>query len=216
MHSSRFSVRRPALLGALSVILLGFTGCSAFDSISTHAQERPYTLGTRPRGGVQSPASSGSVPGTEITAIGDSVMLASSGALRESLPGIDIHAEESNQLADADDEIEALDARGQLRDVVVIGLGVNGVGDEQAARDAIAAAHGRRVVFVDVHGPAGYVPYVNDALRAVADSEGAVIAEWDEAISQQPDLLARDGIHPGDEGARLYARVVIDALDAAS
>ncbi len=209
MHSMRFSVRRAALAGAaMAVMLFGLAGCAAGDSVSAAAggsEAHP-----------QNDAPVSAVAGTQISAIGDSVMLASSEALRESLPGIDIHAEVSNQLADADDEIEALASEGRLRDVIVIGLGINGAGDEQAARDAITAAKGRHVVFVDVHGPRAYVPFINNALRTVANSDGAAVAAWDEAISQQPDLLARDGIHPGDAGARLYARVVIDALNSLS
>jgi len=42
-----------------------------------------------------------------------------------------------------------------------------------------------------------------------------VIADWASAIRPHADLLAGDGIHPGDSGGRIYATAVAQAIDAA-
>lgn len=160
-----------------------------------------------------SPTPAPIVDGTQITAVGDSVMLASSDALEREFPGIDVHAEVSNQLANADDQLRALEDAGQLRSVVIVGMGVNGVGGEQDVTDIIDVVGERRIVFVNAHGPRQYVASVNSGIAKAAErAPTAAVADWDAVISQRPELLARDDVHPGAEGAVLYADVIRDAL----
>jgi hypothetical protein len=49
------------------------------------------------------------------------------------------------------------------------------------------------------------------AIRHAAHAE---LANWDQAITGHTSLLWPDGIHPRPSGAKLYARVVLKAIQA--
>src|SRR5438067_89459 len=63
------------------------------------------------------------VSGSQVTAVGDSVMLASAAALEASLPGVYIDAKVDRQLATGLALVRSLAAAGRLRHVVVFSLG---------------------------------------------------------------------------------------------
>src|SRR5258708_14654677 len=65
------------------------------------------------------------IPGEKVTAIGDSVMGASAMALEAVLPGIYIDARPSRQMPAGLSVVRKLRISGQLRAVVVVGLGTN-------------------------------------------------------------------------------------------
>ncbi|WP_329309884.1 acyltransferase family protein [Streptomyces sp. NBC_01262] len=152
--------------------------------------------------------------GSEITAVGDSVMLASAGELERRFPGIDIDAVVGRQMLSAPDVLAALEASGRLRRAVVVGLGTNGdFGDESIERILRIAGPGRTVIFVNVHVRRSWASHVNATLAAgVRRHRGSALADWDTAISRFPDRLWGDGTHPRPSGARLYAEVVAGAL----
>ncbi len=152
--------------------------------------------------------------GDQITAIGDSVMLASAPELQAAFPGIQIDAVVSRQLAQAPAVLTTLMDAGTLRPVVLVGLGTNGpIGratlDE--LRTLVGPAH--QIVVVNVYAPRGWTDGVNAALTSFARQHRDVeLANWRDAIAGQLPLLARDQIHPGSEGGKIYAAVVRDAL----
>jgi len=157
----------------------------------------------------------GSVPGDQVTAVGDSVMLASAGGLMERLPGIDVDAEVSRPMRAGPGIIETLAADGRLRRYVVIALGTNGPVDHDAL-DRIAADLGpdRGLVLVNAYAPRDWIPGVNADLQAFAAARpGVVVADWAGAIASHEDLLAGDRIHPGAAGGRIFADTVAAAVD---
>lgn len=152
--------------------------------------------------------------GDQITAIGDSVMLASAPELQAAFPGIQIDAVVSRQLAQAPGLLTALMDAGTLRPTVLVGLGTNGPID-RATLDQLRALVGpaHEIVMVNVYAPRGWTDGVNTALTAFARQHRDVeLANWRDAIAGQLPLLARDQIHPGSEGGKVYAEVVRDAL----
>lgn len=152
--------------------------------------------------------------GDQITAIGDSVMLASATGLYEALPGIDIDAAVSRQLYAVPDIVAAKLSEGSLRDVIVIGLGTNGPIDV-AYLDRVREIAGpeRQVVLISVYAPRWWIPEVNRSLSLYALRHREVeLANWYSIIVDQTNLLARDHVHPGQAGGRLYASAVQDAL----
>ncbi|MBC7725020.1 MAG: acyltransferase family protein [Burkholderiaceae bacterium] len=152
--------------------------------------------------------------GDRITAIGDSVMLASAPELQNAFPGISIDAVVSRQLADAPALLASLQAQGTLRPVVLIGLGTNGPIDDvtlEGIRTELGAAH--EIVVVNVQAPRGWTDGVNAELTTFAGRHRDVeLANWRDAIAGNLSLLARDQIHPGGEGGAVYAAAVRDAL----
>lgn len=153
--------------------------------------------------------------GRDISAIGDSVMLASLPELSAALPGIAVDAEVSRGLGAGLEIVSGLDADGALRGVLVVGLGTNGpinVDDLESLRHLAGT---RPMVLVNAHGDREWIPGVNQLLAEFADSyRGVVVADWDTAVTGVPDALADDGIHPNQSGGDVYAQSIADALVA--
>jgi hypothetical protein len=90
------------------------------------------------------------VSGRSVTAVGDSVMVASAPALRKALPGISIDAMVGRQFSTGLQVIADLKARGLLRQIVVVGLGTNGTVTAGEIRQLFAEiGPGRRLVLVN-------------------------------------------------------------------
>lgn len=156
------------------------------------------------------------VSGDRVSAVGDSVMLASAQGLLDRLPGVQVDAAVSRSMWAGDDIVAALAAQGALRDYVVVGLGTNGPVDGgalQSVYDAIGP--GRSLVLVTASAPRDWIPGVNADLAAFAASHPRVmLADWSQAIAPHLDYLAGDQIHPGPTGGAVYADTVAGAVDA--
>jgi lysophospholipase L1-like esterase len=157
------------------------------------------------------------VSGDQVTAVGDSIMVASAAALNAAMPGIYIDAQVGRQMQSGLEAIQDLAAAGTLRHIVVIGLGTNGdvtAGQIRQLRQVIGPK--RDLVLVNTFGPMPWEHEVNAELDAAARQGGNVeLANWNKAIAADPSLLWPDGIHPQPSGAKLYARVVLAAARAA-
>ncbi len=152
--------------------------------------------------------------GRDISAVGDSVMLASLPELSAALPEISVDAAVSRGLGAGVGIMTELNDQGALRDVLVVGLGTNGpidVDDLEAIRQLAGV---RPLVLVNAHGERDWIPGVNQLLTDFADSyRGVVVADWESAVTGVPDALADDGIHPNPSGGELYAGCVQLALE---
>ncbi|NQX29587.1 acyltransferase family protein [Microbacteriaceae bacterium VKM Ac-2854] len=154
--------------------------------------------------------------GATVSAVGDSVMLASAPELQLGLPALTIDAAVSRQLSAAPDIVRALAATGGLRETLVIGLGTNGAIELETLeeiRDLIGP--NRRIVVVSVYAARPWTDEVNATLRAFDQAHRNVaLADWSTAIAPHPDLLADDGIHPGPTGGQIYTDCILAALSA--
>lgn len=150
------------------------------------------------------------IAGADITAIGDSVMLASAPALYERFPGIAVDAAVSRSSWAGPDIVDAAAAAGTLREHVVVALGTNGVVDEDVLQSiADIVGRNRDLVLVNAHAPRDWIAGVNSTLEEFAAvRSGVVVADWSGAIAPREDLLAGDRIHPGMAGGRVFAEVV--------
>jgi len=176
----------------------------------------PTATPTEAPDGEPLPPAAVSVPGDRVTAVGDSVMLASAGGLLTELPGVQIDAEVSRSMWAGSEIVDRLADQGALRDYVVVGLGTNGPVDTEALQDIYdKVGRGRTLVLVNAFAPRDWIDGVNRDLAAFAASHpGVVVADWSQAIGAHADLLAGDDIHPGEAGGRIYADTVTRAVDA--
>ncbi|HEX6523617.1 MAG TPA: acyltransferase family protein [Streptosporangiaceae bacterium] len=154
--------------------------------------------------------------GWQITAIGDSVMLASASALEAGMPGVYLDAKVGRQMQAGVQVVQGLAATGGLRRYVVVGLGTNGVispGEILQLRDAVGPH--RELILVNTFGPMSWESEVNNVLAAATWHKPDVeLVNWAQAIAPYPNLLWSDGIHPRPSGASLYARLVANAIRA--
>ena len=155
------------------------------------------------------------ITGDQITAVGDSVMLASAPALLARYPGIAIDAAVSRSMWSAPDILRDLAEQDALRSVVVIGLGTNGAISRESLREITGIVGSKRqLVLVDAHAPRDWIDDVNGDLRDFARGRGNVaVADWSGAIAGRTDLLAGDGVHPGPTAAEVYADAVAETVD---
>jgi hypothetical protein len=154
------------------------------------------------------------VGGKEITAIGDSVMLAAAPTLYEKFPGIYVDAQVSRSIYVAPGIIQNLLNRGKLRHVLVLALGTNGPID-RAVLDQIRDLAGpdRLMVVVNVQAPRYWTAGVNKTLSAFAlDYRNVELANWHDTIQPSLNVLAGDQIHFGSAGAVIFSKTIRDAL----
>lgn len=158
------------------------------------------------------------VSGRSVTAIGDSVMVASTPALEQDLPGIYVNAVVGRQFATGLQVLASLRQGGQLRHVVVFGLGTNGAVTASQISQLFAEIGPRRLlVIVNTFEDRPWEQAVNATLATAArDHPRVVLANWFAAIEHRTGLLWPDGIHPQPAGGVLYARIVKAAVERAA
>lgn len=158
----------------------------------------------------------GKVPGGQVTAIGDSVMLAAAPQLHAAMRGIYIDATVSRQMSAGLQTVRRLADGGLLRSVVVVDLGTNGPVTSQQIRQLLVDIGPRReLVLVNIFVPQPWEHEVNRVLSAAARGDAQVVlANWWKAIDNHTGLLWGDGVHPRPPGASLYAHVVAAAVQA--
>ena len=156
------------------------------------------------------------VSGRQVTAIGDSVMVASAAALDATLPGIYIDAEVGRAMVNGLAVIQSLAARHELRRYVVVGLGTNGpVSAAQIRQLRHLTGPNRDLILVNTFGPMPWESSVNTVLDAAGRHTAHVsLADWHAAIAGHASLLWPDRIHPQPAGAKVYARIVLAAIAA--
>ena len=156
------------------------------------------------------------VHGRQVTAVGDSVMVASAAALEAAMPGIYIDAQVDRPMVTGLAVIQDLAASGLLRHYVVVGLGTNGPVTAAQIRELrrLIGPH-RDLVLINTFGPMPWESEVNVVLDYAGRHDARVeLADWHQAIAKHTSLLWPDGIHPRPSGAKVFARVVLAAIRA--
>ena len=150
-----------------------------------------------------------------VTAIGDSVMLASAPELQATFVGMTVDASVSRGMYSAGDILTALKSAGQLHPVVVVGLGTNGpITADELTQILRILGPDRQLVLVNAYAERDWTDGVNATLADFAAGNRRVeLANWHDTIAGRLDLLAGDHVHPGPTGGQLYADEVRGAVD---
>ena len=153
--------------------------------------------------------------GDQITAIGDSVMLASSQGLSEVFPGIQTDASVSRSIMVAPELIGNALSAGSLRQWVLIGLGTNSaITPDQLDQIRNMVGPDRVLVLVNAHGDRTWIPPTNQVLAdyAAAHPDNVVLVDWDATANANAQVLGSDGIHPSMD-SDIYAKAVRQTIE---
>jgi hypothetical protein len=226
--------RYAGLAGVAAAAVLaasGTAGCSVFQATPEPAGMQKQILNgervgaaTRAHAGRAASAaaardalsSSQPIPGKDVTAIGDSVMSGSAPALAQVMPGIYIDAKPDREMPAGLSIAARLAQNGQLRPVVVIGLGTNYIVTtaELSELMQIIGPH-RRLVLINTYVPDGWSKQVNATDADFAHTHPSVVlADWYDTIRSRLYLLWPDQVHPMVPGTIVYAQLVYEAVQA--
>lgn len=149
-----------------------------------------------------------------LTAIGDSVMLASSDALKRRYPHIHVDAQVSRNIDAAPDILRSLDAKDALDPIVILGFGTNAELDLNAVETTMTILGPDRIaILVTPFGDRPWILKSHDNIRtAHAEYPNLYIADWCGKAQADPAILHDDEIHPTDIGAEKYTEAITQAL----
>lgn len=168
-----------------------------------------------------SQAATGPINSSQVTVVGDSIVVAVSPDLYDKMPEAQIDAAEGRTIAKALPIIKTMGASGQIRQTLVLSVTANStILDGQLDEVLAAMPADSKLVLVTGYGPRNlsWIEYSNTKIHEFASqhSDRVIIADWNSAIRQalqtQSGLLASDGVHPEAAGQELYARVVEQAI----
>ena len=144
-----------------------------------------------------------------VWAIGDSLMVAASGVLKDQSPHIVIDAEVGRRIAEGIGVLESMLAGGEP-DVLVIALGTNnGVTTEEIDEVMFLARDIDTVVFVNVAVPRPWETETNAALVYARDNyPNTSVVNWNAASKTRSDLFRSDGYHLSAEGSKLWVDLI--------
>jgi peptidoglycan/LPS O-acetylase OafA/YrhL len=150
---------------------------------------------------------------TNVTAVGDSVMLGAVTDMERAIPNLNINAIEGRQAADGFNEVNTLLSGGHLGQDIVLQVGTNGTIDPGALNGVLARLAGRRVVLLNVHVPRPWQNADNDTIAAAVKAHPTVeLIDWNAIASAHPEWFWNDGIHLRPAGAQAYTALVVTAL----
>ncbi len=149
-----------------------------------------------------------------VSAIGDSVMLASAAELQKRIPHLAIDGAVGRYMWQVPIVVRALRASGRLGHVVVLGIGSNGpITSRQLSNLIKQIGPRRRLVLINTYIPLSWEHSVNTVLaRAAAKYRRVSLVNWYHAAATHTSLLYGDGVHPLPPGAAIYSKLVAAAV----
>ena len=177
---------------------------------TTHIAASPST--TRTRMATSVPRTTGD----QVTAVGDSVMVATETTLEAMLPGVAIDAVVGRGVDEGLTALGGYADSGELRHRIVVELGTNSPFSDEQFHQLVQIVAGRRFVVVTNHCDRCSWTDANNAMlhkncRATATCS---LADWEATAQQNPQFFADDGIHvaEGGAGAQALAELIVTAL----
>jgi hypothetical protein len=154
--------------------------------------------------------------GQGVTAVGDSLMVDAAPYLQQFLPGIAIDAQVGQQLTQVQAAVGGLRAEGAVGDRLIVELGTNGP-YSAAQLESLVESFGpmHRVVFVNTRVPRPWQDQVNATIATVAQKiPNATVVDWYADSALYPQDFYPDGVHLDPAGARYYASLLVQAVEA--
>ena len=154
---------------------------------------------------------------SDVTAIGDSLIVTTKTGLEWVMPGMKFLAKSNRQWGQVLPIVQQGVADGTIGRVVVIDLGTNGgIADEAFVHDTIKAlGPDRMILIVNLYSGSTFIKAANELLADIANQYPNVrLVDWASLAASDPDLLQVDGTHPTIAGANAFGQMVKDAITA--
>ncbi|WP_071130541.1 acyltransferase family protein [Enterococcus timonensis] len=151
-----------------------------------------------------------------LTAVGDSVLLASAPDLLEISPNLVIDGKISRQVYRTVPVLQELNAQGKLADNIVMALGTNGPFSDERFKEVMdVIGTNRKVFWINVKASIRWQDEVNNTLnRLAADYPNLTILNWHDYSINSPAWFYDDLTHPNPEGSIQYTKFLLDQLYA--
>lgn len=152
---------------------------------------------------------------TDLTAIGDSVLLDVSADLREVIPGTVVQGKVGRQVTDVPSIVSSLKQQGQLAHNVLLNIGTNGaVTDAQAEQLVKMIGKDHQIFWVTAHVPTqSWQNQVNAQIKKTAAKHANVhVIDWYSKALNQSDWFAADNVHPNPTGNRQLTSLVASRI----
>jgi peptidoglycan/LPS O-acetylase OafA/YrhL len=146
---------------------------------------------------------------TNAMAVGDSVMLGASGALRTAMPGITVDAKVGRQFDRIMDLVQWYVSNGKVPGPLIVHAGTNGTFSDEDLDRIFEMAGNREVLLVNAKVERPWQDLVNQRMAAAAERHSnAVLVDWHALSESHPEWFAPDGAHLRPAGARAYADLI--------
>ncbi len=201
-------------------VSLGSPSTTAAPTTTLDASSSTVPTAVAPEAAPAAAPAPGPAPGPKprvvrpVTALGESVLLAARHALHAAIDGLEIDAAIGRQTKDTIAVARERRVKGALADRVVVHIGNNGPVTPRQFDDLMQALRGvGRVVVVNVRVPRPWEGPNNEVLaEGVKRTPNAVLADWNKASSEHPEVFADDGVHFAPAGERLFVDLILSKL----
>jgi peptidoglycan/LPS O-acetylase OafA/YrhL len=152
---------------------------------------------------------------TNLTAIGDSVLLDVSNDLQRVIPGAVIQGKVGRQVTDVPVIISSLKAQGQLSTNVLVNIGTNGtITNAQADQVIHAIGPGHQVFWVTAHVPTrSWQNQVNTQINKTAKKYSNVhVIDWYSMALKQGSWFGDDNVHPNTTGNKHLTALIANRI----
>lgn len=152
---------------------------------------------------------------TDLTAIGDSVLLDFSSDLQDVIPGAVVQGRVGRQVTEVPGIINSLKSQGQLAHNVLLNIGTNGtITNDQAEQVVKLIGKDRQIFWVTAHVPTqSWQNQVNAQIAKTAKQHANVhVIDWHGRAQNQSGWFAADNVHPNSTGNRQLTNLIANRI----
>ncbi len=203
-------------LGLSGAISAATTSTAALKSVLPPAHHKVDAPTTVPPSVVATSSTTPPPAGQGVTAIGDSILVDATTYLKQMLPGIVIDAQIGQQLTQVQSDVPQLKANGDIGTRLILELGTNGFYSPTQLETLLnSLGPMKRIVLVNTRETRPWETQVNQTIAQVAHSyPNTTMVDWYAASANTPQYFQPDGVHLTTTGAKYYATLIAQALEA--
>lgn len=149
-----------------------------------------------------------------LTAVGDSVLAATSPSLQDIFPQMYVDAQVGRQVYMVPDVLKNLQAQGHLADTVLLVEGTNGAFNEEQLAQIMDVLGKRQVYWVNVHVPTkSWQNSVNKGIKEAGRKYPNIhVINWYDYSNGHESWFYNDDVHPNKVGTDKFANLVAQKI----